>query len=102
MNTILAISILFTQCGKKNSVPSNPALSASISNVSQDRAVTASVFHFAVSLSKPATTAVNIHYTTVAGTALATTDFLPVTGTLTISANQQQGLIDVTVTGDSL
>ncbi len=42
-----------------------------------------------------------INYSTVAGTALATKDFIPVAGTLTIDANQNKGFIDVTVTGDS-
>src|SRR6185503_11111910 len=61
-----------------------------------------SIFHFTVSLTAVTTKTVTIHYSTVAGTAAATTDFIPVTGTLTIPANQQQGFIDVTVTGDSL
>lgn len=95
------IIILFCQCGKKNSV-ADPGPSAIINDVSQQRATGSSVFHFSVSLSKPAVNTVTIHYSTTAGSALATTDFIPATGTLTIAANQQQGSIDVSVTGDSL
>ena len=98
---LISASILFISCGKKGGT-ADPLLSATISNVSQERTTSSSTFHFSVSLSGTTTKAVTIHYTTVAGTALANTDFIPVTGTLTISANQQQGSIDVTVTGDSL
>lgn len=95
---ILLVSI---QCGKKNS-PIAETPSASISDVNQERTKAPSVFHFTVTLSKASSQAVNIHYATVAGTALAGTDFTATTGTLTIPANQLQGTIDVTVTGDSL
>ena len=76
--------------------------SATISGVSQERTTSSSAFHFSVSLNSVTAKTVTIHYTTVAGTALSNTDFIPVTGTLTIAANQQQGSIDVAVTGDSL
>jgi beta-glucanase (GH16 family) len=88
-------------CGKKGA-GADPLPSATISGVSQERTTSSSIFHFSVSLSAAATKAVTIHYTTTAGTALANTDFIPVTGTLTIAANQLQASIDVTVTGDSL
>jgi beta-glucanase (GH16 family) len=43
-----------------------------------------------------------MQYATVPGTALANTDFIPVTGTVTFNTAEQQKSIDVTVTGDSL
>src|SRR6185436_4363396 len=95
----VVISIL-TRC-KKGSSP-DPLPAAYIVDVVQDRTTGSSIFHFTVSLTGVTTKTVTIHYSTVAGTAAATTDFIPVTGTLTIPANQQQGFIDVTVTGDSL
>jgi len=74
----------------------------SIFNVSQTRTTTKSSFRFNVYLDKTATQEVSIAYTTEAGTALANTDFKPVSGTLVIPVNQNSGYIDVEVTGDSL
>ena len=103
INFFLASVMLFTGCGKKDSSGTTGATpSAGITDVSQERTTSSSVFHFSVSLSAPAKNAVSIHYATVAGSAVATADFIPVSGTLTIAANQQQAAIDVTVTGDSL
>ncbi|MFI5132485.1 MAG: family 16 glycosylhydrolase [Chitinophagales bacterium] len=98
---LIGTSILLVTCGKKGGT-ADPLPSATISDVSQERTVSSSIFHFAISLIATTTKAVSIHYTTVAGTALANTDFIPVSGTVTIAANQRQGSIDVTVTGDSL
>lgn len=99
----VTVAILFTQCGKKGSSP-NPTTTpaAAISNVSQERSTTSSTFRFSVSLTAATSGPVSIHYSTSAGSALANTDFIPTTGTLTIPANQVQAYIDVTVTGDSL
>ena len=95
-----SVAIFFISCGKKGgSGDTGPA--ASISYVSQERTINSSVFHFPVSLSPASNKTVSIHYTTLAGTALANTDFIPVSGTITIPAGQQQAFIDVTVTGDS-
>ena len=100
-NLLAGVVLLFTNCSKKSS-GADSLLSASISDVSQERSSGSTVFHFSVSLSKVAANTVTIHYTTTAGTALTNIDFIPVSGTLTILANQQQAAIDVTVTGDSL
>ena len=101
INLTAGFILLLASCSKKSSSPdSMPA--ASISNVIQERTVTSSVCKFSVTLNKATTNAVTVHYTTVAGTAVVTNDFIPVTGTLTIAANQLQASIDVTVTGDSL
>ena len=75
---------------------------ASIFNVSQTRTTTVSSFRFNVYLDKPAAQEVTIAYATEAGTALANTDFKPVSGSLVIPANQSSGYIDVEITGDSL
>lgn len=99
--SLIIASVIFTSCGKKGGGADNGP-TASIASVSQDRATTSSVFHFPVTLSASTSKAVTIHYTTVPGTALANTDYIPATGSLTIPANQLQATIDITVTGDSL
>jgi beta-glucanase (GH16 family) len=100
-SALATLALLAGGCGKKGG--SGDVLPGiTIAGVSQDRTATNSTFHFPVSLSASTGRAVTVHYTTVAGTALANTDFIPVSGTLTIPANQQQGTIDVTITGDSL
>ncbi len=100
--SVFLLCFLFTACSKKNShaAPSLPA--AGINSVSQNRNTSESVFHFTVSLNQSPADNVTIHYSTVPGTALESTDFKPVSGVLTIQANQQQASIDVEVTGDSL
>ncbi len=100
---VVVVAFVFIHCGKKGSSP-NPTTTpaAAISNVSQERSTTSSTFRFSVSLTAATSNPVTIHYSTTAGSALANTDFIPTTGTLTIPANQLQGNIDVTVTGDSL
>jgi len=95
-----SVAIFFISCGKKGG-SGDTGPSASISFVSQERTTSSSVFHFPVSLSAASNKTVSIHYTTLAGTALANTDFIPASGTITIPGGQQQAFIDVTVTGDS-
>jgi beta-glucanase (GH16 family) len=103
IKNILAVAgVLMISCGKKGGGNNDPSPAAAINNVNQERTTGSSVFHFSVSLDKATTKAVTIHYATVAGTAVANTDFTPVSGTLTIPANQLTASIDVTVTGDSL
>jgi beta-glucanase (GH16 family) len=92
--------LLFSNCSKKNTMDTLPV--ATISNVTQERTISSSVFHFTVSLSKGSSNTVTIHYSTEDGTAMANTDFTAATGTLTFAANQQQGSVDITVKGDSL
>jgi beta-glucanase (GH16 family) len=78
------------------------ATSASIADVTQPRAITNSAFRFYVSLAAASTTTTSVDYTTVAATAQANKDFVPLTGTLSITAGQTSAYVDVTVTGDSL
>ena len=99
---LLTVYNSLLSCGKKDTGNPVPAISATITDVTQDRTTGSSVFRFSVSLNKPATGPVTIHYTTAAGTALENTDFIPASGTLTIAAAEQQKTIDITVTADSL
>jgi hypothetical protein len=99
---LFVITAVVFGCGKKDSDIAVPTITATITDVSQDRALNSSVFHFSVSLSKPAASTVTLHYTTVAGTALENKDFIPVSGTITLAVSEQQKSIDVTITGDSL
>ncbi len=101
---VLFISILFAGCSKNSGGTSATAAlpEASINNISQNRSATNTVFHFSVSLSKPAAGEVSIHYSTAAGTAAENTDYKPASGTLTIPANKSDATIDVEITGDSL
>ncbi len=90
-------------CSKGSSNNHNSDLvTASPQNLTQQRADTSSTFRFYVGLSVPATSQVSIHYSTQDGTAKANTDYLPQSGTLTISVGQQQSYVDIVVTGDSL
>ena len=102
MIILSCIVLFFAQCKKKDSAPVVSKPAATILDVSQDRSVSSSIFHFSVNLDKPAPNTVSIHYSTVASTAIAATDFISTSGTLTIATGSQFATIDVTVTGDSL
>src|SRR5205809_464319 len=99
---VLVAAMSLTTCDKKKTGNVGSAPAAVISDVTQDRTKTSSVFRFSVSLTTATTNPVSIHYSTTAGTAIASTDFVAAIGTVTIPANQLQAFIDVTVTGDSL
>jgi hypothetical protein len=70
-------------------------------NVSQNRGVTDSQFEFIVTLDKASTSEVSFDYSTQAGSAQATTDFVSSSGTITIPAGSKSGSIMIEVTGDS-
>ena len=55
---------------------------------------------FTVSISKPTTKSVTVHYATTAGTATAPSDFVARTGTLTIPAGKTSALILILIKGD--
>ena len=95
------ISLAIIPGCKKSSGTDGSTNGITIANVSQPRAVSATLFRFLVSLDKAASQNVTVGYTTQAGTALPNADFKPATGTLTIPANQKDGYIEVEVTGDS-
>jgi len=98
------ILFVFYSCSKSggggNTQVTLPLLTTN--NVSNARTDVGNVkFRFFVSLSSTYTSDVTVAYSTVSGTALANTDFIPVSGNLTISAGQQSGYVDVSVLGDS-
>lgn len=93
---------IITGCSKKVTNIADTGITASIEDITEERKTSSSVFRFTVSLNKPASTTVTMQYTTVPGTAFATTDFIPASGTLTFNSSEQQKTIEVTVTGDSL
>ena len=100
LSAVLCCILIFWACKKSSSDGSDNG--ATIFNVSQTRNTTTSTFRFTVYLDKAAAQEVTLSYSTEAGTALANTDFKPISGTVVIPANQSQGYIDVEVTGDSL
>ena len=72
----------------------------SISNVSLARNTTGSNMIFHIILSKPASKAVSVDYSTADGTAITTTDYESVSGTATIAQNETQAAIEVKIIGD--
>lgn len=56
---------------------------------------------FTVTLNKPASAAVSVDYTTVDGSALAGSEYRAVSGTLTIPAGAENGIILVSIIGDT-
>ncbi|HXB44711.1 MAG TPA: family 16 glycosylhydrolase [Puia sp.] len=97
---IVCVSI--AACSKKNTTSSSPLPGVNIFDISQNRTTANSVFHFTVSLATASASDVSVDYATVAGTAIANTDFKPVSGTLTITAGSLSANIDVEIIGDSL
>ena len=89
INLTAIFILLFASCSKKSSTPDSMP-SATISSVIQERTISSSLFKFSVILNKATANSVTVHYTTVAGTAEATKDFVPLTGTVSIAANQLQ------------
>jgi hypothetical protein len=57
---------------------------------------------FAVTLSEPATQDVTVDYMTLDGTALAPSDYLPASGTLTLAAGVTAAAVEVQLVGDTL
>jgi hypothetical protein len=103
---LLFTLVIIDSCskGSGSSTPTPPAVAlpvASISDISNERSSNSLKFQFNITLDKVSTSAININYTTVDGTALANTDYKPVSGTLTIPANSTSGSIEVEVNGDS-
>jgi hypothetical protein len=98
--------LLIESCskGSGSGTPTPPPAAlpvASISDVSNERTSTNLKFQFSINLDKVSTTPISINYTSADGTALANTDYKPVSGTLTIPANSSSGTVEVEVIGDS-
>jgi len=100
--TVLS-SLIILSCSKSGGGSSQIDLpTVSTNNVTSARTDTGVVnFRFFITLSTSYTSNVTVNYNTVAGTALANKDFVPASGTLTISPGQQSAYVDVSVLGDS-
>lgn len=98
---LVALSILagIVSCKKSGSNGSGGII---IDDLSQNRLTSNSDFRFIVTLDEAASQEVKVDYTTQDGSAVAGTDFIAKSGTLTIPAGQKSGFIDVQVKGDSL
>ena len=98
--------VFICSCSKSGNTPSTPPVSLpelSILDVTQvrDNKLTTN-YRLFINVSSTVTKPVTVNYTTIAGTALANTDFIPTSGTLTIPINSSVAYIDVPVKGDSL
>ena len=103
---LLIVSLAFIcSCSKSGNTPVTPvsAPELSILDITQvrDNKLTTN-YRIFINVSSSITKPVTVNYTTLAGTALAITDFIPTTGTLTIPINSTLAYIDVPVKGDSL
>lgn len=94
---LIAVQALLFSCSKSGS--DLPLISGD--DVSQVRTTGASEIEFIINLDKKASSDVSFKYATKAGSALENKDFVPTSGTLTISAGDQTASIKVTITGDS-
>src|SRR5260221_428661 len=94
-----------SSCSKNGSggnKPGGPLPATRISNVEQNRQITASTYRFYVDLNTSFSQSVTVNYTTLAGTARENTDFVPASGTLVFPAGQTELYVDIQVGGDSL
>jgi beta-glucanase (GH16 family) len=96
-------ALLFTACGSKDT-PSPADVIPKISIASSEIAETNSSLQlsFKVSLDKKTDKTVTVTYTTLDNTALAGSDYVAKTGTLTIPAQNTEGAFEITILGDSL
>ncbi|MBS1597543.1 MAG: family 16 glycosylhydrolase [Bacteroidetes bacterium] len=92
-------SVLFA-CSKKSSNQALPGIS--MSDIVFQRTNANGNIRFYINLSDVSNNQPSINYTTVAGTAIAGTDFIAQSGTLSFSPGQKQVYIDIVITGDSL
>jgi len=81
---------------------SDPGPELSIQDVSQVRNTTESTMRFHITLNKPASNSASVDYALEDGTAISQRDFMPATGTVSITANQTEATIDVRLIGDPL
>jgi hypothetical protein len=93
---VFILSIFTLSCGKEStsgSTSNGASTVLKITGVQQERSTSPVVCKFVVSLDAKAQQPVKVNYTTQDATALANTDYLPVTGTLTINTGEQRGEI---------
>lgn len=101
--SLLLLTILFCYCKKNESGTSLGQTShLSVGDVSKTRDSVNSTITFVISVENPTSQPITFDYATQEGTAKANIDFIPVSGTLTISPNSNQATLDVTVIGRKL
>ena len=93
---VMCLLVLMAGCEKEDP---DPLPIATIGYVSKLRTNLDDTYIFTVSLDKPAKATITIDFTTADATALANTDYLPVSGTLTIPVNETSADIEVQVKG---
>lgn len=101
----LLLFVAAAACSKKTSGGGGSnanTVAAKISGLAVSRQYGNSNARFYVDLNGTSTGSVSVNYATVSGTAVAGTDFVAASGTLTIPVGQTEGYIDVTIIGDSL
>ncbi len=100
---LLAI-VLMASCGKKDKIVTPVELpSMVISSIAAfEGDVPATTFTFKVNLSRATDQTVTVDYATTDGTAGAPSDYIAKTGTLTFKPQTTEGVIEITVVGDTL
>jgi beta-glucanase (GH16 family) len=95
-------AFFFFVCAACNSTTQTLSI-LSVGNMVQVRDAKAiTTFHFAIIVNPICTRDIRVNYNTIDGTATSGKDYIKVSGTLTIPANQLAGYIFVIVTADSL
>ena len=101
----LSIALAFANCGEKDPTPVTPieppTLSISSIAVFEGDAPTGTAT-FKVNLSRATDQTVTVDYATADGTAGTPSDYLAKTGTITFKPQITEGLIEITVVGDTL
>jgi hypothetical protein len=104
---LLILSLwFFNSCGKSDKSTPNtnttlPTLSIIDVTQARDNKLTTN-FRFFINVSTASTKSITVNYATVEGSAISNNDYTAQSGTLTITAGQTVGYIDVPVRGDSL
>lgn len=102
---ILCSLFACTACKKSDNKNQNPPAvsSLSVANLTQLRNSKATtIFHFVLDVNPLSNKDISVHYATKDGSAVSSKDYTTVSGTLTITAKELSGYIDVVVTADSL
>lgn len=98
-------SILLLSCTKKDNGSQNPSAplpSVKVGNITVNRQNTNSTCRFYVDISAAFSKPVTVNYSTVSGTAVADSDFIPLSGVLTFQPGVTELYVDVIIIGDSL
>ena len=102
---LLSIAFAFANCGEKNVTPVTPVEppTISISSIAAfEGDAPTTTFTFKVNLSRASDQIVTVDYATADGTAGTPSDYLAKTGTVTFQPKITEGVIEITVVGDTL